>query len=746
MCLNARIRTLLAHMQPRATMRSRWAKLYVATAAIAGLSSVCVAQTTNSSGGSGNGNSTAAVSTTTTTATTAFPTTTKLCHPSDCFGESCDFWDSSPTLSYDCIVLEDTYGCDCGGCECAFTDFPIETTMATVAETTVPPVESTLPPTTTTAEPENVCSDGTVAKVCFVDMRPDELVALFALPAFWLIVLILVSLSDHIMECVAEAKAKRQKKANEVEMRRARAQGGGLPPQRKILEYSFSKVAKMTFLTHSRSWEAFRDRSYAEMEKVDFQGVPLSGFRSAMAYGFDLYSKWSGTALISSWRSAVQASCLAGLMLWVLYFLKQLQDWDILDGNNGTDDDALVTSLDNLIGSTGGGGGEDAGLAGLAAANATTTSAALSAALATVTSLLDSVTTPTSGASASNNTAAGAGASAGAGAGDDAIRYTTLWNVRAHIAAVAEMNDVIEEYVSFMLIFYTVLNVNNYLRCFQCAMQLQQSMENMALNFVTVYPDFQRTRRSKYQLYRYLNALHFLAYAYLIPEFVKESKQFPLYLGNVGLLTKDEVKQMENLNTPIATMRGWLVQVLQNDDLFASLATKTKNDADAARVRAFLVNCLASVIHNMQELKSATMLYPPLSFVQIMRLLMDVYLLIMPVVLVNTMYIAADPPLRIQIVPVLACFLLTLFYNGLMRLVVIIRNVRAVPCVFALFSGPPLCFADRVHLFLSLSLSLSLSCPCFCAVVVCISLSGTSSTISMCLELCSSWTRRSSPS
>ncbi len=38
-----------------------------------------------------------------------------------------------------------------------------------------------------------------------------------------------------------------------------------------------------------------------------------------------------------------------------------------------------------------------------------------------------------------------------------------------------------------------------------------------------------------------------------------------------------------------------------------------------------------------QELKSATQLYPPLSFVQIMRLLVDVYILIQPVVIVNKM-------------------------------------------------------------------------------------------------------------
>ena len=49
-----------------------------------------------------------------------------------------------------------------------------------------------------------------------------------------------------------------------------------------------------------------------------------------------------------------------------------------------------------------------------------------------------------------------------------------------------------------MLIFYTILNVDNYLRCFKYALKLQESLQNLALNFVAVYPAFQTTKRSKY--------------------------------------------------------------------------------------------------------------------------------------------------------------------------------------------------------------------------------------------------------
>eukprot|EP00750_Incisomonas_marina_P025190 INCI5344.2.p1 GENE.INCI5344.2~~INCI5344.2.p1 ORF type:complete len:759 (+),score=117.68 INCI5344.2:334-2277(+) len=528
--------------------------------------------------------------TTTTSTTTTTTSTTKLCLPAGCFGESCDHWDSSPITPFDCLELEGTHGCDCSGCDCAFTVFPaLDTTAAPIPITTLADVSTTqLPNTTADPSVENVCSDGTVAKVCFGDMEADELVALFGLPAFWLTVMVLVGFSHHIAALARAVKDSGGKKSAATKGKKgkprlgssssasSRLEAGRLAPalsskSRKILNYSFSKVARMTFLTHSRSWNAFCEREYAEMEKIDFQGVPLNGFRSAMTYGFDLYTKWSGTALISVWRSAVQASCFAGLLLWVLYFLKQLQDWDILDGTNSTLSDAGAGVLDGLF----------SGSIAPAANNTASTFAS---------------TTP----------AASAGGAAVEQQDPVVDTSTTLYAVRSHIAAVAEMNSVIEEYVSFMLIFYTILNVDNYLRCFKYALKLQESLQNLALNFVAVYPAFQTTKRSKYQLYRYLNVLHFFSYAYLIPDFVKEANQFPLYLANVGLLTKKEAKKMENLKTPLETMRGWLVELMHNKDLNVALMTSTKNRADAERIRAFLVNLLATVTHNMQELKSAT--------------------------------------------------------------------------------------------------------------------------------------------
>ena len=474
-------------------------------------------------------NTTNIPTTTTTTGilTTVVPTTTLPCTENGCHDNTCDFWDTHPITNFDCLELEEDHGCDCSHCRCVNTEFPADSTTplvvntTTTIETTLPPIETTMPPIV-----ENVCSDGTVAVVCLMDLEIDQLVALFALPAFWILVFVLAGSSKSMARCYQEAKQRQlRKKQRGNKKRKSR--------KRRILNYSFSKVAKLSFLTHSRSWEQFRERAYAEMEKIDFQGVPLAGFRSSMMYGMDLYSQWSGTALISAWKSAMQASCFAGIMLWVLYFLAQLQNWGLLDATNTT----IVT--------------ESISTTTPSAAIVETTMAVLNNATSLFTEAvtLTNATAPPNVTTIHANTTTTTTTTTSTYWIEDDLEttttnttgYTTLEMVRANIAAVAEMNAAIEEYVSFMLIFYTILNVNNYLRCFKCAMQLQQAMENMALNFAAIYPSFHKTKRSKYQLYRYLNTLHFFAYAFLIPEYHKESKQFPLYLSNVGLLTKREV-------------------------------------------------------------------------------------------------------------------------------------------------------------------------------------------------------------
>jgi hypothetical protein len=156
----------------------------------------------------------------TTTATTATTTTGRVCANSDCYGQECDYWDTSRILSlrYDCLQLEWTHGCDCTGCACPNTIFPttVPTTLAanttTVHATTSAPVANTGAPDP--FEGLNVCSDGTVSNVCLGDMEVDELVALFALPTLWTLTFVAAGSTKKIVECRAVAAQRAREAGN----------------------------------------------------------------------------------------------------------------------------------------------------------------------------------------------------------------------------------------------------------------------------------------------------------------------------------------------------------------------------------------------------------------------------------------------------------------------------------------------------------------------------------------------------
>jgi hypothetical protein len=72
------------------------------------------------------------------------------------------------------------------------------------------------------------------------------------------------------------------------------------------------------------------------------------------------------------------------------------------------------------------------------------------------------------------------------------------------------------------------------------------------------------------------------------------------YLSNVGLLTKREAREMETMNTPIETIRGWLADLTHSTEVAVALRASTNSNSGAVRVRGFLVNLVATVTQNMQ--------------------------------------------------------------------------------------------------------------------------------------------------
>jgi len=90
------------------------------------------------------------------------------------------------------------------------------------------------------------------------------------------------------------------------------------------------------------------------------------------------------------------------------------------------------------------------------------------------------------------------------------------------------------------------------------------------------------------------------------------------------------------------------------------------------REKNFLIMQLSMVTNTLQDVRNAVNMFMPLSFVQVMRLLIDVYLFIMPLVFVSNMYIA-DTKFDIQVMPCIACLLVSFAYQGLMAMVDILK-------------------------------------------------------------------------
>jgi hypothetical protein len=69
-------------------------------------------------------------------------------------------------------------------------------------------------------------------------------------------------------------------------------------PFLQVLNYTFSKVARLTFLTHSRSWDDFRRRRYAEMAKIDFQARVLE---LCSSFPYVQIQSWGSKSPCGSW-------------------------------------------------------------------------------------------------------------------------------------------------------------------------------------------------------------------------------------------------------------------------------------------------------------------------------------------------------------------------------------------------------------------------------------------------------------
>jgi len=73
----------------------------------------------------------------------------------------------------------------------------------------------------------------------------------------------------------------------------------------------------------------------------------------------------------------------------------------------------------------------------------------------------------------------------------------------------------------------------------------------------------------------------------------------------------------------------------------------------------------------MADLQICIESYPPLSWAQVMQVLIDVYLMFTPVAFVSRMYIDGT---EVQVWPLFSTFLVTIFFQGLLGMINLIRN------------------------------------------------------------------------
>ena len=88
-------------------------------------------------------------------------------------------------------------------------------------------------------------------------------------------------------------------------------------------------------------------------------------------------------------------------------------------------------------------------------------------------------------------------------------------------------------------------------------------------------------------------------------------------------------------------------------------------------IRLKVISEIIKMKDEMADLQTCMQSYPPLSWAQVMQVLIDVYLLFTPVAFVSKMYIEGT---EVQVWPLVSTFLVTIFFQGLLGMINLIRN------------------------------------------------------------------------
>lgn len=136
----------------------------------------------------------------------------------------------------------------------------------------------------------------------------------------------------------------------------------------------------------------------------------------------------------------------------------------------------------------------------------------------------------------------------------------------AQLQAVSKLSAMIRPYVSYMVVFYAMQSLTLWRSVFVKVHEIQLSITDCGLQFAgflnslpsVTRGDKKAMRKLKFDVYRYLNVLHFFSYLFSLETLRDNARGLIPSLQHAGLITKEEKEVLEDCHNPFKEVIMWL--------------------------------------------------------------------------------------------------------------------------------------------------------------------------------------------
>jgi hypothetical protein len=235
--------------------------------------------------------------------------------------------------------------------------------------------------------------------------------------------------------------------------------------------------------------------------------------------------------------------------------------------------------------------------------------------------------------------------------------------------ATKECQSVLLPLASFLLALYINMKLGWFNGVLGMAWAFQSKLANIALktgsclaHYDPSDPQYLNVIKMKYRIYRYLNVVHFLLYSRLVQKYHKIGDQA---LKDTGLLEPNELALFQKIPSTKAgqAQRRNLVLIWLGNE-FRKLAKEGKVAQD---ILPYFLTYVVELREGDALLKEVNRHYP-ISFAQLMQLMVDLLMLMTPAALAYLLRSDRDG-WGVYIWPFLGSMCLSLFYQGGMKLI-----------------------------------------------------------------------------